>query len=164
MGLLTAYYFQTPGVLCCDNSTVRLDMVNEPQPDAVLLIEPDRGGTVRLVDGYIEGAPELVAEISASTVSLDLNAKLLAYHRNQVREYVVWRVKDGAIDWFELQGSEYVRLPADADGVLKSKVFPGLWLDAPALLSGDLAKFVACMRAGLADDSHQRFVESLARG
>lgn len=163
MGLLASYHFETPGVLCGDNSTIRLDMINEPQPDALLFIEPIRGGTVRLVDGYIEGAPELVAEISASTVSIDLNSKLRAYHRNQVREYVVWRVKDRAIDWFVLQGSEYVRLPADSAGVLKSNVFPGLWLDAPALLSGDLAKFVACLRAGLADESHQRFVESLAR-
>jgi Uma2 family endonuclease len=163
MGLLTAYYFETPGVLCCDNSTVRLDLINEPQPDAVLFIEPSRGGTVRLVDGYIEGGPDLVAEVSATTVSIDLKAKLRAYHRNQVREYLVWRVKELAIDWFVLRGSEYVRLEADAAGVLKSTVFPGLWLDAPALLSGDLPKFVACLRAGLANESHATFVASLAR-
>jgi Uma2 family endonuclease len=162
MTWLGNYHVDTPGVLCCDNSTVRLDLINEPQPDGLLFIEPSHGGTVRLVDGYIEGAPDLVAEIAASSVSIDMNAKLRAYHRNQVREYLVWRVKDRAIDWFSLQGSQYVPIQADAGGVLKSTVFPGLWLDAPALLAGNLPQFAATFRAGLADDSHRQFAGNLA--
>ena len=76
-----------------DNSTVRLDLDNEPQPDALLLIDPARGGQVRFSpDDYIEGSPELVAEVASSSVSYDLHAKLHVYRRNGVREYVVWRV------------------------------------------------------------------------
>src|SRR5262245_6609192 len=64
---LGTYQVGTPGVGGADNSTVRLDMDNEPQPDDLLFIEPARGGQCRISeDDYIEGAPELVAEVSAS--------------------------------------------------------------------------------------------------
>lgn len=163
MGWLTAYYFETPGVLCGDNTTVRLDLMNEPQPDALLFIEPSCGGTVKLVDGYLEGAPELVAEVAASSVSIDMNSKLRAYHRNQVREYLVWRVNDRALDWLELRGSEYARLVPDGDGVLRSGAFPGLWLHGPALLGGEMKLVMDTLRRGLADESHRSFVERLAQ-
>jgi Uma2 family endonuclease len=161
MGLLSLYEWQTPGVLCCDNTTVRLDLKNEPQPDALLLIDPQCGGNVKFNEGYIEGAPELVAEIASSSVSLDMNAKLRAYHRNQVREYLVWRVDDHALDWFRLEGSEYVSIQPNEQGWLCSTAFPGLWLDAQALLDGKLDKVRASLEAGLSHESHARFVEML---
>lgn len=99
VGWLAQYESGTPGVETGDNSTTRLDLDNEPQPDVVLLIDPARGGQVRISeDDYIEAAPELVAEIASSRVSFDLNTKLHVYRRNGVREYVVWRVIDQAID------------------------------------------------------------------
>src|SRR5260370_18599384 len=104
VGWLVNYYLATPGVIAAGDTTIRLDQDNEPQPDALLMIEPTRGGRARFsVDDYVEGAPELVAEVAASSVSLDLNAKLHAYRRNGVREYVVWRVLQGRIDWLVLR-------------------------------------------------------------
>ena len=95
----------------------------------------------RAKDGdYIGGAPELVAEVAASTASFDLHDKLHAYQRNAVREYIVWRVWDKAIDWFVLRDERFEKLPPDADGFLKSETFPGLWLDPAAMLAGDLAR------------------------
>jgi Uma2 family endonuclease len=142
LGWLTHYRAHTPGVLVGGNGTLRLDMENEPQPDAAMIIEPARGGKVQLSpDDYIEGAPELVAEVSASTVSIDMNAKLRVYQRNSVKEYIVWRVLDRAIDWFILRQSQYDKLAADAaTAVFRSEVFPGLWLDANAMINGDLAR------------------------
>src|SRR5262249_12136056 len=106
--LLKHYSIFTPGVKVGDNATVRLDPVNEPQPDAMMFIEPARGGQSAVSkDDYIEGAPELVAEVAASTVSFDLHAKLPVYLRNGVREYVVWRVLDEEIDWFVLHQGQY---------------------------------------------------------
>ncbi len=73
-----------------DNSTVRLDIDNEPQPDVLLRIEEGAGGQSHISeDGYIEGAPELVAEIAASTASNDLGDKLRVYRRNGVKEPVL---------------------------------------------------------------------------
>ena len=95
IGWMTYYRSATPGVQAGDNGSIRLDLENEPQPDAALVILPEYGGRVRKSsDGYLEGAPELVAEVSASTESIDLNAKLRVYKRNGVREYLVWRVRD----------------------------------------------------------------------
>src|SRR5690242_14669268 len=91
MTWLGMFRFQTPGVRVGDNATVRLDMDNEPQPDAVLLVEPERGGRVTISDGYITGGPELAAEVAASSVSIDRNAKFRAYRRNGVCEYLLWR-------------------------------------------------------------------------
>jgi Uma2 family endonuclease len=127
IGWLGTYRAGTPEVQVGDNGTVRLDLKNEPQPDAVMIVEPGHGGQVKIsADDYIEGAPELVAEVAASSAAIDLNTKLRVYRRNQVREYLVWRVLDRAIDWFVLRQSQYLPLPLSPDGVYQSEVFPGL--------------------------------------
>ena len=159
----TNYRASTPGVRGGTDSTVRLDLDNEPQPDAYLLIDPGRGGMARIDDdGYINGALEFVAEVAASTVSQDLGPKLNAYRRNGVSEYLVWRVQDGEIDWFILREGRFDRLLPDADGITRSVVFPGLWLDIAALLASDLLRVHAVLREGLADPAHAAFVADLA--
>jgi Uma2 family endonuclease len=162
IGCLAYYAARSQGVQVSDNSTVRLDLDNEPQPDALLFIEAGRGGQVRLdEDGYIEGAPELVAEVTSSRASYDLHTKLHAYRRNGVREYVVWRVLDEEIDWFVWRDGQYERLAADPAGTLRSEVFPGLWLDPTSLLAGDLATALARLDEGLASPEHAAFVSHL---
>jgi len=153
------YEAHTPGVEASDNATVRLDLDNEPQPDALLFIDPALGGQARVdIDGYIEGAPELVAEVASSSVSYDLHAKLRVYRRNGVREYIVWRVLEQELDWFVLRAGQYERLALDAAGLYRSEVFPGLWLDAAALLRGDLATVLAVVQRGLTSPEHAAFV------
>jgi hypothetical protein len=161
MGLLAFYRFATPGVRVGDNATVRLDMDNEPQPDALLLIEPARGGRVTYTDGYVTGGPELAAEVGASSVSIDRNAKLRAYQRNGVCEYLLWRVEDRAIDWFVLRGSRYELLPVGPDGVVRSEAFPGLWLDPQALIAADGPRVLAVHQQGVASPEHAAFVARL---
>ncbi|GCL35257.1 hypothetical protein SR1949_03490 [Sphaerospermopsis reniformis] len=154
------YESATPGVELGDNTTVRLDADNEPQPDALLRIE--NGGQSRISeDDYVEGAPELIVEIAASSAAIDAHDKLKVYRRNQVPEYLIWRVYDGEFDWFILKDGEYQRLEANADGVFCSQVFPGLWLDKSALLAGNLAKVLEILQQGLASPEHQIFVEHL---
>lgn len=162
MTWLGVYWGHTPGVRAGDNATIRLDLENAPQPDAVLIIEPSRGGQVRISsDDYVEGAPELVAEVAGSSVSFDLHAKLRVYRRNGVREYIVWRVEDAAVDWFVLRQGQYVAQTPDATGVLRGEVFPGLWLDATALMRGDLAAVLATLQRGLAGPAQAAFVVQL---
>ncbi len=156
---LGVYAASTPGTDSGDNSTIRLDQDNEPQPDALLRI--DREGLSSVDDdGYVEGPPELAAEVSRSTVSYDLGAKLHAYRRRGVLEYLVWRVADGEIDWFALREGRYVPLEP-AKGIVKSAVFPGLWLDRAAMLAGDLAKVLSALQKGLASREHAAFVRRL---
>ncbi len=138
---LGIYRSQVPNVIGSDNATVRLDLDNEPQPDICLRYM--EGGQTRLVDGYIEGAPELVVEISASSASIDLHLKKNAYRRNGVQEYIVWRTRDEAIDWFALENGEYVALSTDANGIIQSRIFPGLRLAIPAMIDGDMARVIA---------------------
>lgn len=163
VGYLGFYRLRTPGVTGGKNGTVRLDLDNELQPDAFLRINESSGGQSRVDnDGYIAGAPELVAEVSVSRVSVDLHAKLNVYRRHGVREYVVWRVRDGELDWFVLRGSDFARIEPSAKGIYKSEVFPGLWLDAPALLRGDGKAVLAAAQKGLASRPHAAFVKQLA--
>ncbi len=134
------------GVLLLVTIGVRLDLDNEPQPDAVLMIEEQAGGQARLSeDDYIEGAPELVAEIAASSAAIDLGDKKRAYRRNGIREYIVWQVFEQRLDWFYLQEGEYVPLPVDENGVIRSQVFPGLWLAANDLLGWEYGASVSCV-------------------
>ena len=162
VGWLFVYCASTPGVYLGDNATVRLDPDNEVQPDALLRLEPTHGGRSQVTpDDYIEGPPELVVEIAASSASYDLHDKLRVYRRHQVPEYVVWRIYDRALDWFVLQDEQYVRLAPDENGVVRSRVFPGLWLAAEALLGGDLAAVLAALQHGLASEAHVAFVNRL---
>jgi Uma2 family endonuclease len=112
------------------------------QPDACLWRE-EPGGPRLSEDDYIEGAPQLVVEVAASSASYDLHDKLRAYRRNGVREYVVWRVLDRAIDWFRLRAGEYARVEPDARGVIESEVFVGLRLNVAKMLAGDAAGVLA---------------------
>jgi Uma2 family endonuclease len=161
-GWLFSYEAQTPGVILGDNTSVRIDDESMPQPDLCLIIDPARGGQAIISeDDYIEGGPELVVEVSSSTVSIDLHTKLRVYRRNKVREYVVWRVINKAVDWFVLREGEYVKLAAGEDGIYRSEVFPGLWLDPKALLGRNLAGVLAVLGRGLATPEHAAFVARL---
>jgi Uma2 family endonuclease len=162
MAWLGVYRVHTPGVRLGDNTTIRLDLDNEPQPDGLLLIDPSRGGQAQIdADGYIAGAPELAAEVAASSASLDLNLKLRVYRRNRVREYLVWRVLDWAIDWFILRQSQYERLALNPAGLYQSEVFPGLWLDPAALVGGDLPRVHQVLQQGIASPEHAAFAARL---
>lgn len=158
---LGVYRTATPGVAAADNATTRLDLDNEPQPDALLRIVV--GGTSQISDdGYIEGAPELVAEIATSSAAIDLGAKKHAYRRNGVREYLVWQTFENQFSWFSLQREEYVLIEPDAEEIIRSTVFPGLWLAVPALLSGAMMEVLNVLQTGLALAEHQAFVQDLA--
>ena len=160
---LATYRAATPGVSAGDNATLVLDNDNMPQPDGLLMIDAACGGQATIDSkGYIEGPPELIAEIASSTVSIDLHDKLHVYRRNGVRQYIAWRVLDRAIDWFILRDGEYVLLAPGADGVLRSEVFPGLWLNASAMLNGKLDAVLATLQQGIATPEHQDFVTWLA--
>ena len=156
------YSLATPGVKAATNATVRLGPDDVPQPDGLLRILPECGGQARLdPKGYLLGAPELVAEVSASTASLDVRDKLAAYQRAGVREYVVWRTEDGEVDWWVLDEDEYRPLAPGADGVLRSWVFAELWLDVAALLSEDGARVMTVLQHGLETNEHDAFVAEL---
>lgn len=161
------YCSKTPGLLSGDNSTVFIDGVNEPQPDVLLGIPVAASGRTRLVTRsgkqYVDGAPDLVIEIAASTAAIDLNAKLAAYQRNGVGEYLVLLTEeDRAVHWMSLVDNRFQTLAPDADGLLESRLFPGLWLDETALLGGDLVKLLASVDRGCATDSHRDFVIRLS--
>lgn len=159
---LGTYEAATPGIMVCDNTTVRLDADNEPQPDALLRLEEACGGQSCISqDDYVEGAPELIVEIAASSASYDLHDKKEAYRRNGVQEYIVWQVADQKVSWFSLQGGEYVTLEPDEVGIIRSRIFPGLNLPVKALLNGNLAGVLAEVRQGTATASHESFVEKL---
>jgi Uma2 family endonuclease len=156
------YRVSTPGVRVSADASIRLDLDNEPQPDALIYVEPALGGLAQLDDeGYLVGGPELVAEVAASTVSMARNTKLQVYRRNNVREYIIWRVEDQAIDWFVLREGEYQQLQRTTEGLLRSDHLPGLWLDPDALLRFDLAGVLQTLQQGLASPEHARFVAQL---
>ena len=161
LGLFRA---STPGVRGGDNSSIRLDVDNMPQPDACLLIDPAHGGRARISgDNFIEGAPELIVEIATSSANYDLHEKLDVYRRNEVVEYVVWRTRDAEIDWFVLREGRYEPLARSPEGYYRSEVFPGLWLDPGAMIRGDLAAVLRVAQQGLQTPEHAGFVDRLRR-
>jgi hypothetical protein len=159
---LGLYFAHTPGLIISDNGSIRLDDDNEPQPDVSLLIDRRHGGRAGLdQEGYIAGGPEFVAEVAASSVSIDRNAKFRAYQKNGVCEYLLWRVEDNEVDWFVLRAGNYEDLPAGSDGILRSESFPGLWLDPAALARQDMTRVIAVLQQGIASQAHADFVARL---
>ncbi|MBX9677128.1 MAG: Uma2 family endonuclease [Gemmataceae bacterium] len=155
--LLLTYQTATPGSAAGGETTLRLDEENEPQPDVVMFVHPKNGGQATIDDDeYLQGAPELVGEIAASSVSIDMHKKLEIYRRNPIREYVVWRVFDEAIDWFAWRDGKYVPLPAD-EHVVRSEAFPGLWINVPALLADRWPEVQKTLQAGLSNPEHAAF-------
>jgi Uma2 family endonuclease len=153
----------TPGLDASANATVRLDLENVPQPDLLLRLPELAGGRSRVTaDGYLEGPPELVIEVAASSASCDLHQKLRAYRRNGVLEYLVLRTEDREVDWFVLERGAYVRQQPDANGLLHSRAFPGLALDVAALLRDDLAALRATVDAHVGTPEHAALVRRLA--
>jgi Uma2 family endonuclease len=141
---------------------VRLDPDNEPQPDALLRLEPAQGGRSRLTeDDYVEGPPELIVEIAASSAAYDLHSKRQVYQRSGVQEYLAVQMYEQRVDWFVLRKEGYAALAPDEAGVLRSEVFPGLWLRPAAFWSGDLAGILASLQEGLASPEHAAFVARL---
>jgi Uma2 family endonuclease len=156
------YTVRTPGVRGSDNASVSLDQSNIPQPDLFLRILPEYGGRSHIgPDKYLDGAPEFVFEVAASSASYDLREKLTLYQQHTCPEYVVWRVLDRAVSWFVLQEGRYVSLPPGPDSIFRSVVFPGLWLDPAALVADDITRVLAVLSQGLASPEHAAFVAAL---
>lgn len=161
-GWLWTCQISTPGLRLGIEPTVRLDLDNEPQPDIVLLVDEAAGGQARLTaDGYLEGTPERVVEIAASSAAIDSGSKKQAYRRNGVLEYIVWQAFENQLEWFQLVEGEYRLLLSDADGMIRSQAFPGLWLAVEALLDRRMGQVLEGLQAGLRSPEHQAFVERL---
>ena len=121
-----------------------------------------RAGQSRLDEqGYVAGGPELVAEVAGGRTDAILRAKKTTYRQAGIREYILWHVEDGEVEWFSLNGSRYVRLRAGRDGIHRSVVFPGLWLDVAALVRYDGPEVMRVLSLGLASPEHTAFVASL---
>ena len=153
---------RTPGTDGACDATVRLTPDSEPQPDIMLCIEERHGGRAQLdSSGYLGGPPELVVEIAASSASYDLHDKKAAYADAAIQEYVVWRTLDRAIDCFHLRDGRYERAPAATDGIWRSEVLPGLWLDCEAAIERDRTGVLDTLEQGLATEAHREFVAQL---
>jgi len=160
---LGRYAGETAGVAARITPSIRLDNKNEFQPDCLLRIEsPDLGRSRVSTDNYIEGAPELVAEVAVSSSDYDAHEKRDVYERMGVQEYLLWRVLDARLDWWTLRDGVYVPLKPRHDGVHCSQVFPGLWLDVRALLAGEHRRVSTVLDKGLRSAEHTAFVKKLA--
>ncbi len=161
--LITLYRLKTPGVASGIPTTVLLDAQNAPEPDAFLRILPEFGGRVIVNDkGYLSGAPELIIEIAASSVSIDLFEKKTMYERFGVEEYLVWRTEDAVIDCFDLQHGKYVNI-SPAEGIWKSRTFGGLWFDTLQLAARNFDAALVATQAGLNSSDHHTFAQRLSQ-
>jgi len=159
--LFFLYAGRTPGLETGDNGTIRLGEDSQPQPDLHLRVLPEYGGRSRTTkDEYVEGPPELVAELAYSTRAIDFHAKKSDYAIHGVLEYLVVSLRDGVVKLFDLQ--EGKEIPCAADGLLRSRVFPGLWIDVDALLARDFSRFTAALEKGMSTAEYREFRDRLA--
>ncbi len=154
------YRAVTPHISTADNTTLYLDADTIVQPDACLWRTQGRSVTAT-EDDYLEGAPELVVEVAASSAAYDLHDKRCAYEHAGVQEYLVVQVYERHIDWWTLREGGYAALEPDEQGILRSAVFPGLWLAASAFWADTPAKLLEAVQQGTRTAEHAAFVEQL---
>ena len=160
--LLETYGKHTPGIEIGDNASIFLSEEDEVQPDVVMRIVQECGGRSCLTrQGYVAGAPELVAEVANSSRAIDLHLKKERYAATGVLEYIVLCLQPERIYWFELQDEK--QLPAGADGVFRSNVFPGLWIHEEGLLKLDHQLTDEALKSGLQTAEHAAFVAGLQK-
>lgn len=155
---LGTYVVATP---CCEggsSGTWLMSKESAPLPDLDLCIRPESGGQSRVEGDYAAGAPEFIAEVSHTTIARDAGVKLQLYERSGVREYLIVRPKKKQAIWHELVDGKYREIAPSDDGILRSRVFPGLWLDTLALWSRDLPGLAAAVQRGVATAEHAQFV------
>ncbi len=156
--ILGLYKAGTPGSQGLDNVTTILGPQSEPQPDLTLRILPAYGGSSRDSGKYVGGGAELLAQVAVSSLALDLGARRADYEKAGVTEYVVVDAQAEEIHWFDFPAKDEIRA---RKGVYRSRVFPGLWLDAAALFASDTARLIAVLQEGLASKPHAAFVRRL---
>ena len=160
--VLANYDAETPGVEASSPATSMLGENHDPEADCHLLVLPEYGGQTRFTDdGYIEGCPELMVEVAASSLRTDLVTKRDLYERAGAKEYIVWAAERGEFVLFVREGDRLGEADAEG-GVFKSLAFPGLWIDCEALLGGDLRGALETLKAGVASEGHAAFVDELA--
>ena len=159
---LGVYRAATPGCMGASNATAFL-LDDCPQPDVNLRIVSASGGMSWVEDNYIHGSPELLTEICNTTESIDLHQKLELYEEARVQEYLVVIVRKKQIRWHRLVRGKYKLMTSDAQGIYRSRVFPGLWLDSQALFANEMAKVLATLQEGIVSEEHQQFVAALAK-
>ncbi|MFL5241436.1 MAG: Uma2 family endonuclease [Gemmataceae bacterium] len=158
---LGVYQGATPGCEGASNSTwLMLD--DSPQPDNDLRILPEYGGKSRNSGKYPCGVPEFLAEICDSSASYDLHQKLDLYQQAGVDEYLAILVQEHEIRWHRLVNGLYETMPSPVDGVYRSIVFPGLWLNGKALLEDNLAQVLETLNEGIRSPEHAAFIARLA--
>ena len=162
VGWLWSYRMKTQGIELADNGSTALDDYGEVQPDAFLRILPERGGQTSDHGKIIRGAPELIIEVAGTSKTTDLGSKLADYERAGALEVVVLAIDPDEVHWHVRREGRLVRMPPDFDGLYRSKVFPGLWLDLDAFFADDGLAIMATLERGLASDEHAAFIARLA--
>jgi Uma2 family endonuclease len=155
------YQCDTPGVEGIENGSVILGPKDEVQPDFCLRILPECGGSTFVSESFLHAAPELVVEIASSSESYDLHIKQLAYERSGVKEYVVLVLRRPQVLWFVRKEGAFTPHSTSTDGIFRSPLFGGLWLDPGALIAGDWRRVREVLRKGLASPEHAEFVNQL---
>lgn len=155
------YALATLGVEIVSESSVHFGPDDLPQPDALLRIKDQFGGTSRMVRRELHGVPELIIEVAASSASYDLFIKKQRYAEHGVKEYLVWVVLERRFVWFALDSGNYVELPQARNGVIKSNIFPGLWLDTKGMLADNWPKILGTLRQGMETPEYVEFAAKL---
>lgn len=158
--LLATYSKQTPGLGVADNVTVILGEDDEVQPDLIMRCLAERRGRSHLTEKkYVQGPPELVAEIALSSKSIDLHLKKNRYALAGVMEYIVVCIQPRQLRWFDLRKDTQIK--AGRDGIFRSRAFPGLWIHGEGLLHGNSELTLDALHKGLRSSEHESFRNSI---
>jgi hypothetical protein len=87
--------------------------------------------------------------------------KLDLYRGAGVLEYLTMLLETSQVTWRQLLRGRYREITPDDDGLLRSRVFPGLWLD-PAAVWNPKRSVRTALEQGIRSPEHAAFVKRLS--
>jgi len=160
-GSVFGYYRLRSGI--CSGSTNATWLMREsaPQPDLALYLQPEYGGQTKIGPRKLgSGIPELTVEVCISSRSYDLGPKLALNERVGVPEYLAILTEEKRFEWRTLVQDSYQFLQPD-NGVFRSRILPGLWIDEPAFWRADGPRLLTVLEDGMDSPEFLEFKRKL---
>ena len=108
--------------------------------------------------------------IIRTVIITELGGTLWSYQHSSVRQRLLPQFRpctmvllayEQRIVWFILREGVYQEQQPRENSVLKSEVFPGLWLLPDTLLRGEMSQVLQILQRGLASPEHKTFTATL---
>ncbi|MDB5337973.1 MAG: hypothetical protein JWN70_3592 [Planctomycetaceae bacterium] len=156
------YRLFTPGIYVCLHVAVVLDEQTRIVPGLIAMVNHGRLKQCEPVTHGFQGPPNFVLDVFDSDEMTEYESRRTIFERFGVVEYVaVENAEHPILHWNRHDGTRFETAHPDAQGVIKSKALPGLWIPVKALTARDWWLILATIERGVTRRGHHEHQETI---